>query len=135
MSGWVIPAAVLALSFLFFSGASVLKRSAAACPMQDELKSLVSEKAAGIRQWNAFEGIYSFEVGGPPRIIGGYTVRFNQGYVNCVKDDGKAIFKCDRRDPIFTISSGNNPGRVLSAHEVAVGQDDLRLVGDVKCIG
>lgn len=100
--------------------------------MQDELKSLVSEKAAGIRQWNAFEGIYSFEVGGPPRIIGGYTVRFNQGYVNCVKDDGKAVFKCDRRDPIFSISSDHSSG-VLEAHEITVDSASFGIVGQIMC--
>lgn len=103
-----------------------------ACPAQDELKSFLSARAAGMRQWNAFREIYSFEVEGYQKNAGSYTISFNQGYVNCVKD-GPASFKCDRRDPILSISSGQHAGGVLVAHEITVDAASFGIVGRIMC--
>lgn len=129
-----IPAAtaIILLAILFLAGAAIIPKrngGASPCPLQDELKPLLSGEAAGMRQWNAFREIYSFEVEGFQKKVEGYTIGFNQGYVNCVKD-GQFCFKCDRRDPILTISSGD---AVLEAHEVTVGQRDFMVVGEIMC--
>lgn len=84
-----------------------------------------------MRQWNAFREIYSFEVEGYQKKAGSYTISFNQGYVNCVKD-GPAGFKCDRRDPIFSIST-DGPGGVLTAHEITVDAASFGIVGQMMC--
>lgn len=126
-----MPMAVL-FAVLVLAGTVVLKRGAAACPMQEELKLILSKEAASIRQWNAFKEIYSFEVTGSQKKIGGYVISFNPGYVNCVKDDGAANFKCDRRDPIFEISQDKQDG-VLQAHEVTIDRKNLGVVGEIMC--
>ncbi len=105
------------------------------CPVQDELKSFLSEKAAGIKQWNSFKEIYSFEVEGYQKKSGSYTISFNQGYVNCVKE-GTTGFKCDRRDPIFSIysdHSGGGGGVVLEAREIMIDQASFEVVGRIMC--
>ncbi len=104
-----------------------------ACPAQDELKSFLSAKAAGIKQWNAFKEIYSFEVDGYQKKVGVYTISFTPGYVNCVKG-APAGFKCDRRDPIFSISSSDGSGGgVLEAHEITVDAESFGIVGQIMC--
>lgn len=104
-----------------------------ACPAQEELRSFLSARAAGIKQWNAFKEIYSFEVEGYRKKSGSYTISFNQGYVNCILEDQLNYFKCDRRDPIFSISSDHSSVGVLEAHEIIIDRASFEVVGQIMC--
>ncbi len=129
----LVVLAVLAI-FILWAVAVGHSGGTTVCPVQEELKSFLSEKAAGIKQWNAFKEIYSFEVEGYQKKSGSYTISFNQGYVNCVKDDGQASFKCDRRDPIFSIYSDHSGGGgVLEAREIMIDQASFEVVGRIMC--
>lgn len=103
------------------------------CPAQEELKSFLSSRAAGIKQWNAFKEIYSFEVEGYQKKSGSYTISFNPGYVNCILEDQLNYFKCDRRDPIFSIFSEHSSGGVLEAHEIRIDRASFEVIGQIMC--
>lgn len=104
------------------------------CPAQEELKSFLSARAAGIKQWNAFKEIYSFEVEGYQKKSGSYTISFNPGYVNCILEDQLHYFTCDRRDPIFSIfSEHSSVVGVLEAHEIRIDPASFEVVGQIMC--
>lgn len=125
--------AALAILAVLILWAPVPGSVATACPAQEELKSFLSVKAAGMRQWNAFREIYSFEVEGYRKKAGDYMISFNQGYVNC-EIDGTAGFRCDRRDPIFSIYSEGSGG-VLESREITVDAASFGIVGQIMCTG